>query len=205
MFEESLIFKMADGESFVIRKFNPYHDQLGRFTTPQGAISYNFRSKDNALAYSRAVHDRANEREKKHHRAEQEKEALEYRQLREKARARARQRMNESAQAFKEKVEDRAKQTAAIERAREKNTPKYQAYRQYEQKLIDKYMDHRQTSHYQQKMTNEEYQMLTRLRNAVAEKKNGRWYVAKSVDDYVVFTPVAGKRLIFYRKDRGNR
>ena len=46
MFEESLIFKMADAESFVIRKFNPYHDQLGRFTTPQGAISYNFRSKD---------------------------------------------------------------------------------------------------------------------------------------------------------------
>lgn len=65
MFEESLIFKMADGESFVIRKFNPYHDQLGRFTTPQGAISYNFRAKDNASTYSHAVHDKANEREKK--------------------------------------------------------------------------------------------------------------------------------------------
>lgn len=59
-------YKMAKSY-FDIEKFNPYHDQLGRFTTPGGATSFTY-----SPGKSKA-HDAAIAREKERQKAEQEK------------------------------------------------------------------------------------------------------------------------------------
>lgn len=54
-----MIFKKANGETVVFRKFNPYHDARGRFSTSNGAASFTY-----APGKSRA-HDLAIQRAKK--------------------------------------------------------------------------------------------------------------------------------------------